>query len=404
MSPTEKPGSVLGGMLLISGSCIGAGMLGLPIVTGIAGFYPSLLMFFLAWVFMTANGLLIVEVTSRYKTQVNFITLVGHSLGRWGKALCWVLYLFLFYALLVAYTASSGNLVGAFYKEMLGSLLPQWMGSSFFVLLFGFVVFAGTRLVDLWNRPMMAAMILAYAGLVVMGLRHVRADLLLQQDLAYIVISLPILVISFGFHNMIPSITAYMQGDVRRVRLTIVGGSLFALFFYLIWDFVVLGILPVEGEFGINESLRLGREVSQSIVGLIGTPWMSVFAQTLAFFAILTSFLAQALALVHFWADGLKIKRKKKESVGLCALTLLPPLIFSIAYPQIFYKALNFGGGICAVLLFGILPVCMVWVERYRKKIPTPYQVAGGKPFLIAIALFALFIFCFQLGQVLELF
>lgn len=42
----EKRGSVLGGMLLIAGSCIGAGMLGLPIVTGLSGFFPSLAMFF----------------------------------------------------------------------------------------------------------------------------------------------------------------------------------------------------------------------------------------------------------------------------------------------------------------------------------------------------------------------
>jgi tyrosine-specific transport protein len=42
----NKPGSIFGGVLLIAGSCIGAGMLGLPIITGIAGFFPSLLMFF----------------------------------------------------------------------------------------------------------------------------------------------------------------------------------------------------------------------------------------------------------------------------------------------------------------------------------------------------------------------
>ena len=42
----EKSGSVLGGMLLIAGSCIGAGMLGLPILTGLSGLMPSLFMFF----------------------------------------------------------------------------------------------------------------------------------------------------------------------------------------------------------------------------------------------------------------------------------------------------------------------------------------------------------------------
>jgi len=35
---SEKQGSVLGGMLLITGSCVGAGMLGLPMMTGLSGF------------------------------------------------------------------------------------------------------------------------------------------------------------------------------------------------------------------------------------------------------------------------------------------------------------------------------------------------------------------------------
>lgn len=397
---SDKPGSVLGGMLLICGSCVGAGMLGLPIVSGLAGFYPSLIMFFLAWAFMTLTGLLLVEVNGWFKTQVNLLTMVGHSLGRWGRGLCWVLYFFLFYSLLVAYTASSGGLVSNFYNELSASFLPQWIGSTFFVIVFGLVVYAGTRPVDLWNRVMMVGMIISYVGLIAFGLYHLSPTLLNYTHFPYILVSLPILVISFGFHNMIPSITAYLNGDIKRVRIAIIGGSLFALVIYLLWDFVVLGIVPIEGEFGILHSLEAGREASQAIVGLLGATWLSGFAQGLAFFAILTSFLAQALALVHFWADGLQIKRKKKESVTLCALTLLPPLFFAVIYPQIFYKALNFGGGICAVILFGVFPVLMVWIGRYKKKTPSSYRVMGGRPMLIGIGLFALFIFFFQLCSV----
>lgn len=397
---SDKPGSVIGGILLISGSCIGAGMLGLPIVTGLAGFYPSLIMFFLAWAFMTLTGLLIVEVNGWFDTQVNLISMVGHSLGRWGKGLCWFLYLMLFYSILVAYIASSGGFTTSFFQTFFGMSLPGWIGSTFFVVVFGSVVYAGTRPVDLWNRVLMVGMIVTYVGVVALGLYRLKPALLNYSHLPYIVVSLPILVISFGFHNMIPSITAYMKGDIKRVRIAIIGGSLFALIFYLIWDFVILGIVPIEGEFGILNSIKLGREASQSIAGILGASWVSGFAQGLALFAILTSFLAQSLALVHFWADGLKIKRKKKESVSLCALTLLPPLFFAIIYPQIFYKALGFGSGLFAVILFGVFPVLMVWIGRYYKKTPSSYKVMGGRPMLTVIGFFALFIFFFQLCTV----
>lgn len=38
----KKGPSVLGGALLVTGSCVGAGMLGLPIMTGLVGFFLHL--------------------------------------------------------------------------------------------------------------------------------------------------------------------------------------------------------------------------------------------------------------------------------------------------------------------------------------------------------------------------
>jgi tyrosine-specific transport protein len=396
---SDKPGSLIGGILLIGGSCIGAGMLGLPIITGLSGFFPSLVMFLAAWAFMTLTGLLLVEVNGWFSTQVNLVTMVGHALGGFGRVLSWLLYLFLFYALLVAYISGSGGLSSTFFQAFLNTKIPVWVGSLFFVLLFGFVVYQGTRPVDLWNRVLMVGKIASYVGMVFLGMRFVKMSLLTYTQPSYVLFSLPILVISFGFHNMIPSLTAYMKGDLKRVRLTILGGSLFALLVYLIWQFVVLGIVPVEGTNGIVESLHNDQEASQAVSKILGVSWVSTFAQTLGFFAILTSFLAQSLSLVHFLADGLKVSYQKKENVWLCALALGPPLILSLIYPQLFFKALNFAGGICAVFLFGILPVCMVWIGRYQKKIQTSYQVTGGKPLLLGILLFSLLIMFVQISS-----
>ncbi len=374
-------------------------MLGLPILTGLAGFFPSCVMFIAAWAFMTLTGLLLVEVNSWFKEQVNLVSMFGHALGSFGRIISWVLYLFLFYALLVAYISGSGGLASNFFQNFLQWNFPVWVGSLFFVALFGAVVYQGTRPVDLWNRVLMVGKILSYIGLVVLGMRFVQTEMLLETKPSYMLFSLPILVISFGFHNMIPSLTAYMKGDLKRVRHTILGGSLFALVVYLIWEFVVLGIVPLDGPDGIVESLRTDQEASQAVSNVLGLSWVSTFAQCLGFFAILTSFLAQSLGLVHFLADGLKVSHEKKENVWLCALALGPPLIISLIYPQLFFKALNFAGGICAVLLFGILPVCMVWIGRYFKKIQTSYQVPGGKPLLLGILFFSLLIMFVQLSN-----
>lgn len=394
----EKKGSVIGGMLLIAGSCIGAGMLGLPIVTGLSGFFPSMSMMFLAWIFMTSTALLLVEVYGWFTKKVNLMSMVSHSLGKGGQLVCLTTYLFLFYALLVAYISGIGNLTNTFFRLTFNINAPGWIGSTFFVLLFGYIVYKGTRKVDICNRGLMFAKIGFFLLLLLIGSHFVRTGLLHRTNAVYAPAALPILVIAFGFHNMIPSLAGYLNGDLKRVRMTIIGGSLMALVIYLIWEFFVLGIVPMGGPNGLVASLKNDREASQSIASILRSPWVRIFSQGLAFFAILTSFLAQALSLVHFLADGFKIEYKKQENLGLCVLALLPPLILAIIYPQLFFKALNFAGGICAVILFGILPVLMVWVGRYRRMTSSSYEMSGGKPALIAILLFAVSILFLQVS------
>jgi tyrosine-specific transport protein len=376
-------------------------MLALPILTGLAGFFPSLFMFVCAWAFMTLTALMLVEVNGWFSYRVNIASMVAQTLGRTGKAIGSVLYLFLFFAILVAYVSGIGGISSTILSSAFAIQAPDWAGSLFFVLLFGWIVYAGTRRVDLWNRGLMLGKILSYAGIVFLGMRHVDPQLLLHTDLPFAVVSLPLLVISFGFHNMIPSLTAYMGGDVRRVRKAILIGGLFTLSIYVVWDIVVLGIVPVEGANGILESLKNDQEASQALTHILGSSWVSGSAQSLAFFALLTSFLAQSLGLVHFLADGLKISYKKRENPLLCAFVLALPLILSLMYPQLFFKALNFAGGFCAVILFGLMPVCMVWRGRYRQHVVAPYRVAGGKALLGAVFLFALFILFFEISSMM---
>ena len=86
-----------------------------------------------------------------------------------------------------------------------------------------------------------------------------------------------------------------------------------------------------------------------------------------AFLAIVTSFLAVALSLIDFLADGLHLPaHKKRNRFFLLLLTLLPPLFFGIRNPHLFLKGLQLAGGIGAMILYGVLPVWMVWRGRYH--------------------------------------
>jgi tyrosine-specific transport protein len=394
---SHRSGSVLGGILLVAGSCIGAGMLALPILTGLLGFIPSLILLFIAWGFMTFTGLLLVEVNGWFNKQINLLSMAREALGPKGSWTAWISYVFLFYSILVAYTAASGSIFSAIFSSLFSIEISSAFVSTVFTVLFGIIIYLGTRIVDLCNRTLMIGLLTTYFSMIGIGFSHINPMLLLHRDYSYALLPLPVLVISFGFQNMIPSLTAYVKGDLKKVRIIILGGSLLAFTVYLIWLFLVLGVLDIET---ISKTYETGEETTLALTQVLGSNRLAYFAQGFAFFAIVTSFLAQGLTLSHFLADGFQIIPSRKNLWWLCALALLPPLLLALHDPQIFFKALGFAGGICAMILFGILPVCMAWVGRYKRKHKSKYHVAGGKFALIVAFFFSIFMIGYEISRI----
>ena len=399
MSSPTKAGSLLGGILLIAGSCIGAGMLAIRVVTGVGGFVPSIAIFLFTWLFMSTTGLLLLEANLTLGYDLSLISLAEKTLGSVGKGGCWLLFLFLFYSLNIAYIAASGVVLQTVGLDLLGLELPVWFGSALFTLLFGVVIYVGTKPVDYLNRLLMLGLIIAYFVLVFLGSQYIQPHLLTHSLWIYSFAAIPVMIISFGFHNMIPSMAMYLKGDVKRLRLVIIVGSSIPLVVYLLWQAVMLGIIPSGGKGGLLEALRAGLPATEALRAVVGKSWISTIAQLFTLFAITTSFLAQSLSLVDFLADGLKIPKVKMGRAWLVLLTLLPPFVLAFIYPGIFIQALNIAGGFSAVLLFGVMPALMVWVLRYRKKTTMSPIMPTGRFLLIVVLVVAVCIFALEAAQ-----
>jgi len=395
MNPySVRKGSLLGGILLVAGCCIGAGMLGLPVLSGQAGFAPSVFMFIVCWLFMLCTGLLLLEVNLWYGGEISIITMADRTLGRPGKIVSWFVFLFLFYSLMVAYVAASGSLITDFIGEATGYHLHSNIGGLLFCLLFGILLYLGTGAVDWFNRLLMLGLIISYVSLIVVGASHVNLDLLTHHDWSAATLVIPAVIISFGFHNLIPSLTTYFHGDVRSLKWTIILGSSIPLVIYLFWEWIILGIVPLSD---FKLALDHGEIATEALKNAVGASWIVKVAEAFAFFAIVTSFLSVALSFLDFLADGLNIKKTPQGKVILSFLVLGPPFLCALIYPSIFLIALNTAGGFGAVTLFGILPALMVWKGRYSQKLGKTELVPGGKPLLVVIMAFAAWIILLQL-------
>lgn len=357
-------------------------MLALPLVTAEGGFFPAFFVYLLCWLFMTCTGLLLLELCLKLPPDSNLITMASTYLGMPGKVFAWILYLFLFYCLSIAYISGGGGLL----HSWLGLSLP--LCQLLFVVLLGIFVYFGARAVDRINLLLMTGLILSYLAFVFLGLPHVNLSLLIPTNWNASLFALPVIFTSFSYQGIIPSLTTYLKRDARKVRIAIIGGTSLAFVIYLLWEVLILGIIPLE-------SLKLAKELGETAVGPlkdhVTASSVTFIGQAFAFFAIATSFLGVTLGLFDFLADGLTLTKKGIRKVLLAAITFLPPLAISLIHPSLFIIALVFAGGIGCSLLLGLLPTLMVWIARYRHQgHGSSLQLFGGRLMLLFLFLFVL--------------
>ncbi len=373
----------LGGILLVAGTAIGAGMLAMPITTGFGGFFPTLLLLVVYWLYMMFTALLYLEVNLSIPGENNLITMAKKTLGEPGRIVSWIVYLFLLYSLTAAYISGSTPLFALGLKSLVGIDMPSWAGPLPLLVIFAFFVYLGTKTVDYVNRLLMLGLVAMYLVLAALLPSHATKENLFHTDFPAMLVSVPVILTSFGFHIIIPSLSSYMKHDRKALIKAIVIGSFIAFVVYVIWEMLTLGAIPLTT---LATSYKQGGSIAGPLMNITGSAWISTSSALFAFFAILTSFLGVSLSLSDFLSDGFKIKRTNRGRVISCLLTFVPPLGFITLYPNGFIIALQYAGLFVAILL-GILPVLMAW------KLPKPnaYRTLFGRIFLVLALLLSFF-------------
>ena len=391
----QERGKLIGGILLVSGTTIGAGMLALPVITGFAGFFPSIMLFVLYWIYMTFTAFLMLEVNLwMSEKNTNLISMARKTLGRWGEMVSWIAYLFLLYSLTTAYIAGSGPIVIDFVHALTGFSIPSYLGSLPLLLIFGLFVYRGTKHVDYVNRILMLGLVLAYALLVIFLTPHVKPELLFHTDWKYVLVATSIVATSFGFHIIIPSLTTYFHRDVEQLKKAIFIGSLIPLIVYIVWEFLTLGVIPLSA---LQEGYEVGANGATILSSILGNSVIAMVARFFSFFAIVTSFLGVSLSLFDFLSDGLKIQKDRPGRVLLYVVTFLPPIIFTLTDPRAFLSALENAGAFGVIVLLGLIPALMVWSGRYFKHYHSTFKAPGGKIALIITMVVSLFVIVLEL-------
>jgi len=398
----DRPFGATSGALIVAGTSVGAGMLGLPVVTGGAGFFPSLVILVASWAFMTATGLMFIELLLWEKSDANLLRLAYRTMGNNGRRFVWGWYLFLFYSLTVAYVVGGGNMIA----DSVGSSLPLSSCVTIFCLVFIAIIAAGRHWVAGVNRWLMAALLLSYIGFLAIGAHLVQGQHLMRMDWAKAAFGLPIAFTSFGFQGTLPTLARWVHYDAVILRKSVVRGTLIALAIYIVWQWLVLGIVPEEGTHGLAATLAEGRDAVHPLQYFTQHPFLCAVARLFAFAALATSFLGVGVGLVDFLADGLKRDvRKAQDRALLLVVAFLPPILAAFIYPDIFLAALGVAGGFGCAVLLGVLPITMVVAAKMQQGAPLfqdAYSWLGRKRVLDVLLLFVAFEMLCELINLME--
>ncbi|MFL9457416.1 MULTISPECIES: amino acid permease [Nostocales] len=400
---THQPGSVLGSTALIAGTTIGAGILALPAVTLPSGVVPSTVLLIGVWLYALVSGLLIAEVGLNAMRRVGrpslgLLVMVERTLGSLGARIAGGAYLFLHYALLVAYVSQGGDILVSSVEKILGLhyVFPTWIGTTAFTLLFGGILYLGReKFIEKLNSAFVAIVLTSFLGLLFLGATHLNISSFFFQDWKALPPAVSVMFVALFYHNVIPTIVTQLEGDAPKIRQSIVVGSAIPLVMFLAWNAVILGSISVDAIQGTAS----GKTFDPLYILQSGSAgqWLGVLVSIFSEFAIVTSFIGFVYGLLDFFKDIFPVTpQESSKRLPLYSLILLPPMSLSALNPNIFLTALDYAGTFSISVLGGILPALMSWKQRQEQEedLRSTVQtlVPGGKVTLIVMIGVALFV------------
>ena len=428
----EATGTLLGAIALVAGTTVGAGILALPAKTFEAGFAPSAVTLLLCWLYMSSTGLLLAEVNvntlcALERKAVSLDSMAEETLGVAGARISGAAYVFIHYALLIAYMLQGGTLLLEYLAPLqAASALPPAAGPPLFAALAGGAVFVGSeQQVELGNNLLFGGVLIAFTALLAIGVPTLDPALLARADVPAVVPAVPVMVLSLVFHNVVPTICYQLGCDLNRIRTAITVGSAIPTAMFILWNLVILGSVAPDaaaaassGVFDPLEGLRASGDTFGAAV------------RAFSILAILTSFIGFVLGLTDYFADALagplginnnNNNNKQQQGVGseqppqaavegeaaagaggrtlsqraaLFGITLLPPLAIATGGdPSLFFAALDNAGTFGILTLFGMVPAAMAWQSRYGDEfangdgdLAVPAVLPGGRVVLGGMA------------------
>lgn len=362
----------IGAVLLVAGTCIGSGMIALPMVLAKLGLIPSILLMLLIWFIMYYTSLINLELNLQAGRGLSLGALGRHFSGRTADLIGVISLKLLSYSLLAVFIYGGSSvlqeLMSAEYS--LGSVATCYAVTVIVLLLLPI------KLIDYFNRVLFVGLLAVVAillGGLAITIKWSNMPLFSEQytDPLVWVALIPVVFTSFGFQVIFHTLTNYCKMNVKMLKQAFLWGSLIPTIIYILWTCSILSVVYHDNP-QFYYQMAAGKADIGELIQVLGgiAKWQSVqlLVWWISSLAIATSVLGVGVGL----CDSLKgMMSKKVSNKGLCSLlasvtTVLPAYLVVIYVPNAFIAVLGFAGMILAVIAV-LLPVYLFWRIKTEK-------------------------------------
>jgi tyrosine-specific transport protein len=236
----------------------------------------------------------------------------------------------------------------------------------------------------------------AYVLVVSIGFQGIQVENLAKSDFSKSYVIVPLLLASFSFQMIVPSLVGYLNQDRALTRRAIMIGTGVSFVIYVLWNAIVLGHESSLGDEALARAYAAGLPPTQILSGSERS-WFAFYIHCFSFLALVTSFIGISWGLFDFLADGLKVRKQGSNRLFLWILVISVPLILASTYPQGFISALESTGAYGDTILNAMIPVSMFFVGYYIQRKSSSARFLKRKAVLAVLFSFALAVIVYEI-------
>lgn len=368
----------IGAILLVAGTCIGSGMIALPMVLAKIGLIPSTLLMVAIWFIMYYTSLINLELNLTAGHGLSLGALGRYFSGKTAEIIGTVCLKLLSYSLLAVFIYGASSILQELIESKLSLQFSFNAIATTFALLSIALFLLPMKLIDYVNRILFIGLLVVVAILLFgLAITINWSDLPLfsehSSSLSVWAALIPVVFTSFGFQVIFHTLTNYCHKNIKMLKRAFFWGSLIPAFVYIAWVYSILSAVYQDNPQFYSQMVSGNAEVGeliQVLSGIAKSESVQLLVWLISLLAIITSVLGVGVGL----SDSLKAMMSKSISNTqirnlLASLIAVIPAYLVVMYvPNAFISVLGFAGMILSVIAI-LLPVYLFWQikkERYH--------------------------------------